>query len=242
MMCIWHNWDWVISELHDWQDLAAGFLAFLAGILGFVAAIWTVRTTLRSERRKEQRELLAISKALTAEVFGFGTLALQAHSQLKSIASSVMRAEGLTIHEIEDAARFVTPTIYSNIGSHVGLLGDQTHEVVLFFARIQSFTNGVARMRQNLIEDATIIQKAEAALSPSPVLTALKAQRSTSIPVGSDNSKDLIENLLIIAETAGDLLPHLTKGTIDEVGAANFQNAIKKARSIWGPRQPDPTS
>jgi hypothetical protein len=38
--------------IHDWQDLAAG----IAGILGFGAAIYTVYTTLRSERRRDVTE------------------------------------------------------------------------------------------------------------------------------------------------------------------------------------------
>jgi len=64
----------MIKLLREWQDLAAGILAFLAGILGFFAAIWAVSATLRSERRRDERELFAIKRALTAEIFQFATL------------------------------------------------------------------------------------------------------------------------------------------------------------------------
>jgi hypothetical protein len=73
----------IIEILHDWQDLVAGVLAFFAGALGFGAAIYTVYTTLRSERRRDERELLSLKRALTAKVFQFATLALEAHREVK---------------------------------------------------------------------------------------------------------------------------------------------------------------
>ncbi len=235
MMCILHDWHWIIEKLHEWQDLAAGILAFLAGILGFGAAIWTVRVTLQSERRKEARELSAISRALTAEIFQFGSLALEAHNYLKE---AIKHSQGLTIHEIEDAARFVNPTIYSNIGSHVGLLGDRAYEVVLFFARIQIFLNGVARMRRDITEKNRNVEKS--IIGQRMIETGMAA--SVGLSVGKENSEELVEKLLLIAETSGSILPHLTKDTRDEVVAKNFQKAIKEARVVWKPRPVDPTS
>src|SRR5271170_2941002 len=119
----------MINILHDWQDLAAGILAFFAGILGFSAAIYAVSATLRGERRRDERELLAIQQALTAEIFQFATLALEAHKEVKRLATTRPNA-GVTIHDLEEATRFPDPVIYPNTANRLGLLGDHANDVV----------------------------------------------------------------------------------------------------------------
>ena len=221
-MCF--GWSWFTEKLFRWQDLSAG-------ILGFGAAIYAVRKALQSEQRKEDRELLAINRSLTAEIFQFATHSIQAHQNFKS---ATMRPDGLTIHELEEATRFVAPVIYPSIGSRIGFLGDHAHEVVLFYARIQVLLDTVVRIRRDSIEKYSLMRDAQEALSSGGQLAALKAQSSTQFFIGKENSKEAIEKLLIIAETGEKLLPHLTKGTIDEIPVSNFQKATKEAREAWG--------
>jgi|SRR5271169_5990104 len=67
------TWDslFTLACLHEWQDLWAGVLAFAAGLLGFLAAIWAVRKTLQSEQRRASRELDALKKGLGTEARHF---------------------------------------------------------------------------------------------------------------------------------------------------------------------------
>jgi hypothetical protein len=218
----------MIGLLHEWQDLAAGILAFLAGILGFFAAIWAVSATLRSERRRDERELFSIKRALTAEIFQFATLALDAHKQRKRLIT--MRPDaGVTIHDLEEATRFPEPVIYSNTANRLGLLGDHANDVVLFFSRIQIIRAGVARMRRDLTDQRSTTERALETLRNEGVATPL-IKVPPMLAIGRENSEDISEQLLVVAETSADLLPRLTTGTIDDDVVFNFRKAVQVTR------------
>src|SRR5271155_1104661 len=198
----------MINILHDWQDLAAGILAFFAGILGFSAAIYAVSATLRGERRRDERELLAIQQALTAEIFQFATLALEAHKEVKRLATTRPNA-GVTIHDLEEATRFPDPVIYPNTANRLGLLGDHANDVVFFFSQIQVIRAPVSRIRRDLMDQRSTAERAMENMRAEGIPTPLIKVRPILV-IGSENSADVSERLLFAAETSAELLPHLT--------------------------------
>jgi hypothetical protein len=218
----------MIDLLREWQDLASGILAFSAGVLGFFAAIWAVRATLRSESRRDQRELFSIKRALTAEIFQFGTTAFDAYNQVKRLTA--MRPDaGITIHDLEEATRFPEPVIYPNTANRLGLLGDHANDVVLFFAKIQVIRAAVARIRRDLTDQRSTTERALETLRSQGVPTPL-IKVPPVLAIGNENSDDMSEELLAVAETAADLLPLLTTGTVDDDPVFNFRKAVRSAR------------
>ena len=67
------SWDtlFTLACLYEWQTVWAGVLAFAAGLSGFLAAIFAVVMTLRSEQRRTFREIDALKKGLGAEARHF---------------------------------------------------------------------------------------------------------------------------------------------------------------------------
>jgi len=217
----------IIPLLYDWQSLAAGIITFFTGILGFGAAIYTVATTLRSERRRDERELLSIKQALTAEIFQFANLALEAHRQVKRLG--VLRPDaGITIHDLEEAARFPDPVIYPNTASRLGMLGDHANDIVLLFAQIQVIRAAISRMRRDLMDQRATTERAIETLRNEGVPAPL-VKRPMILAIGPENSADVAEKLLVAAEISAELLPHLSSGTIDDDPVFNFRRAVREA-------------
>ena len=230
-MSLWPSWaSW--ATLHEWQELASGILGFIAGLLGFAAAIYAVSKTLRGERRRDERELLSIKQALTAEIFQFATLALEAHGEVKRLAALRPDA-GITIHDLEEATRFPDPVIYPNTANRLGLLGDHANDVVLFFSQIQVIRSAISRIRRDLIDQRSTTERAIESLRkegvPAPIIKG-----PIILAIGPENSADVSEKLLVASEISAELLPHLTMGTIDDDAVFNFRRAVHAARAQGG--------
>jgi|SRR5690348_6206193 len=139
----WPDCGGIVDCVDHWQIL-------LAGLLGFGAAIWTVRVTLRSEYRRHTRELDSIRKSLGSEVRQFALRALEGHSACKILATG---PGNFTLAQIEDAGRFVDPVIYPNVADKLGYFGDEAHHFVLFYNQIDVFRNALARLRSHPTPD-----------------------------------------------------------------------------------------
>lgn len=130
--------------IDQWQTLIG---ALAAGIIGFAAAIWTIRRTLQSEDRRAAAEIHSIKRALGAEIRQYAAQALDGHRNCVALA----RGPGnFSFLRIKNAARFPDPVIYPNVANRLGLLGDDAHWVVYFFGQIQVFLSGLNDMRELL--------------------------------------------------------------------------------------------
>jgi hypothetical protein len=83
----WH-YTTTLDLIDHWQTLIAGVFGFIAGILGFAAAIIAVVFTLKTERRKLERELEAVRSSLAVELRQSIAQALSAAQLLRKHALS----------------------------------------------------------------------------------------------------------------------------------------------------------
>lgn len=188
-------WYGIVEWLDHWQSL-------LAGVLGFGAAIIVIRMTLRHERRDARRELDALKKALGSEVRQFAQQAYLAHEALRKLAAG---AGNFHISQVAEAGRFSEPVIYLNSAARIGLVGDEAHHVVLFFATIQAFRDAVGRLRDY----------------PTP----------QSIP--PVHAAGPAETLLRACEAAVQLLPLLRSGAYYDKRDVLYCDWVAKARVSW---------
>lgn len=128
--------------LYQWQTLVG---ALAGALLGFAAAIWTIRKTLQSEIRNAAIELESIKKALGSEIRQYAHQALNGHRVCRGLASG---AGNFAMLDIQNAARFPEPVIYPNVANRLGLIGDEAHWIVFFFGQIQVFRDARDDMRR----------------------------------------------------------------------------------------------
>lgn len=188
-------WYGIVEWLDHWQSLVAGLLAF-------GAAIVAIRMILRRERREARRELDALKKTLGAEVRQFAQQAYLAHESCRKLAAG---AGNFHISQVAEAGRFSEPVIYLNNAARIGLVGDEAHHVVLFFATIQAFRDAVARLRDY----------------PTP----------QSIP--PMHAAGPAETLLRACEAAVQLLPLLRSGNYYDKRDVLYCDWVAKARVSW---------
>jgi hypothetical protein len=214
-------WHEILPTLYRWQELVSGILAFSAGILGFLAAIYAVRTTLLGEKRRIDRQLAAIRLALAAEVIYYSNIALSAHDIIKTSPK-----DGVSLERLAELTNFSEPVIYRNIANQIGLLEQQTGKIVLFFSKLEVLRAEAIRIRQQQYEQLSGMEQLmgrPAALTPS------------AVKIGPKSSDRLGDMLLTIAEIGADLLPSLTLGTREDEPAFELRRSVKQARVSWGP-------
>src|SRR5271168_470416 len=119
-------WIAAVDFLNHWQTL-------IAGLMGAGAAIAAVVFALLSERRRGKREAAALRVALGAEIRQFALRAYEAHL---SIRCRLENREPISVHQLDDHARFPAPVIYPNVANGLGMLEGHAHEVVIFYGRI----------------------------------------------------------------------------------------------------------
>ena len=188
-----------VGFLDHWQTLLG---ALAAGALGYAAALWTVQHTLRTESRKDARELDSMKTALGAEVRQFAGHALQGHNAAVSLATG---QGNFAVQRLEDLARFPEPIIYPNSAIRLGLIGDDAHWVVYFFAQIQHFRQGVVILKTH----------------PTP---------QSITPVNAESSADA---LLDACEAAVFVLSTLRRGSYYQIQDERFAEAVATARIKW---------
>jgi hypothetical protein len=202
----WIDWSSVVAWARDWQPL-------LAGLIGFLAALLTVWVVLRSERRKQSRELLALKRALGSEIRQLTTLALDAHERC---AADLAKGSGITIEALQDACRFPVPLVYQDNAGRVGHFGEAAHEIVLFFGQISVLKDAVPRLGS--------------ATNPQG-----RISRENTIGIAGD--------LLRICEIGEFLLPRMRAGYYFRIADERFRARLASARSSWQKQgEPIPSS
>jgi hypothetical protein len=144
----------LIALLAHWQSLAAG-------LLGAGAAIAAVVFTLRSERRRRQREADSLRASLGVEIRLFANRAYEAHRRLVARLDS---GEEIMVHHLEDDSRFPAPIVYNNISDSLGTLGDYVHDVVLFYGQVDLMTDAIRRLGNLLSSTGKVDQPTAAHL------------------------------------------------------------------------------
>ncbi len=177
---------------------------FLAGILGFIAAIVAVFVTLCAERRRAKRELRSLRRALGVEVRLYAAHALKAHCYCKSLLLDDDGPRPAIL--IEDRAKFPPSTIYANAVAKIGEFGDCAATVVRFFASIAAAREAAERLRGHPLADN---------LPTSEVARAA-------------------DGLIGIAKMGSDLFPFLKTGIESEDGAdGDGITKTERAYSDW---------
>jgi hypothetical protein len=190
-----NSWNSLVTLacLHEWQDFWAGVLALLAGLLGFLAAIWAVRTTLQSERRKAHRDLDALKKGLGAEGRHF---ARNVYSGAVVLKSKLDSGEIIHLSDIESTTRLPSPVLYQGNSASLGFLGEQTPQIVLFYSQIDIIQQAFVRL-SNVID--TFL-----ATTPDPTPSDTISRNQVAV---------IVSRLIAACETAVRFLPSLKTGT-----------------------------
>jgi hypothetical protein len=108
------------------------------------------------------------------------------------------------MHDIEEAALFPAPVIYPNVAGKLGGLGEDAHHGIHFYGAVQDLGE-IERVRRNLYERK----------------------------IGVSNPEDLVDMLLVIAETAAPLMPRMRQSLADAQSDINFAVAVGQARKQW---------
>jgi hypothetical protein len=196
-------WQYFVEFLNQWQTLIG---AFAASALGFAAAIWTIQRTLQSENRKSHRELESIKKVLGAEIRQHANQAYEGHRKCRALAEG---PGNFSYGQIANAARFPPPIVFTKIADRLGMLGDEAHWIVFFYAQIQVF------------KDALLdLEKAPIPNSIAPV-----------------NANFAADALLDACEAAVHVLPLLRSGSYYISQDNKFSEAISTARQQWHPEK-----
>lgn len=136
MIAPWHFTTWLDAFDH-WQSL-------LAGALGFTAAIFVVVLTLRSERRKADRDLEALRRSVGVEIRQSVAVALGTFQSLSKLAQ---KEDGpITYRMVQSYALFQNALIFPAIADKIGLLGAQAMEVLIFYNLVDTVRRGVERL------------------------------------------------------------------------------------------------
>jgi hypothetical protein len=204
---IWNSVT-TIACLHQWQGFWAGVLAFTAGLLGFFAAIVAVVVTLRSERRRVFREIDALKKGLGAETRYF---AEEAYQGALGLIRRMERNEQIKITEIENAAQFSPATVYNANSALVGLLGDRTPQIVLFYNKLEAVKSTRDRLSRGIAE-----------IVNSRVTYSMREQ-----------APQIIEPLIVACETVVTFLPSLKTYTLLDDKDSVFRDNIEALRKEW---------
>ena len=138
--------DYISGMEHITFDLGG----FLAGIIGFVAAIVAVLITLCAERRRAKRELNSLRRALGVEVRLYAANALKAHYYCKSLLTNDGPIHAILI---EDRAKLPPSTVYANAVVKIGEFGDCGATLVRFFASIAAARDAAERLRDHPLAD-----------------------------------------------------------------------------------------
>ena len=131
-----------MSLLDHWQTLVG---SLLGALLGFAAAIWTVRKTLMSEERRAEREAWSIRRSLIAELRQIGLRALDGYHACKNLAEG---PGGVSVAQLENAARFPRPVVYPTVAARLDAIGANAEKVVFFYGSIDLIRQALNRAKE----------------------------------------------------------------------------------------------
>src|SRR6266446_5189305 len=192
-------WVAAVDFVDHWQTL-------IAGLVGASAAIAAVVFALLSERRRRRREATALRVALGAEIRQFAFRAYEAHLSMRR---RLENGEPISVHQLDDDARFPAPVIYPNVANGLGMLQGHAHEVVIFYGRIDLMRDAIAR---------------------------LKGQLKPDDQVDRPTAATLVSVLLDICREAQNALPAFA-GTPRSEHDAEFTGVVTSALEIWDKKQ-----
>jgi hypothetical protein len=194
----WH-YTTILDLLDHWQ-------ALIAGGLGFAAAIVAVILTLRTERRKLQRELDALRKSLAVELRQVVPRALGAGKALRDLGRA---GQQVTARMVENYARTPTPMVFPTIGNKIGLLGDDAMGVVIIYSLLELGRSGIVSLVNS--RDPDNISPETIAASAIPFLAACEYALSvlpklkTGVTAHDEKDAELIQNIKAATSQLG---PH----------------------------------
>lgn len=115
---------------HYWQEL-------IGAILGAAAITSTVWFTLRSERRKQDAEAVALRQALGAEIRQIAARGLHLHRGIVGIISQLRVLETTVDYgRVKREVLFTDPVIYPHSAAGLGALGEHAFSVVYFYNQL----------------------------------------------------------------------------------------------------------
>lgn len=188
----WH-YTTFLDLIDHWQD-------FLAGLLGFAAAILAVRFTLQAETRKQERELSALRRSFGVEFRQCLAAAIGAHQSLRRLAQS---PNTITARSIESLVILPKPVVYTASADKIGLLDTEAMDVVAMYGLLWAVRDSVERLQRhrtpdnisNLIVASTAGTLMRLCLEGANVLPRLK----TEVPYIDERDAALIQ--LIVNES-----------------------------------------
>jgi hypothetical protein len=130
-----------LTLLDHWQTLVG---SLLGALLGFGAAIWTVRKTLMSEERRAEREAWSIRRSLIAELRQIGVRALDGYNACKTLSEG----HGVSVAQLENAARFPKPVVYPTVAARLDAIGANAEKVVFFYGSIDLIRQALNRAKE----------------------------------------------------------------------------------------------
>lgn len=183
----------IAAFLDHWQSL-------IAGLVAAAAAIAAVAFTLRAERRRRDREAAAIIVALGAEIRQFALRAYEAHLSLRR---RLENSEPISVHQLDDDARFPAPVIYPNIANGLGMLGRNAHTVVIFYGRVDLMRDAIRRLREKLRPDDPVDRPTAATLAGVLLDTCREALTVLPAFAGTPRSEHDAEFAGVVTQALG---------------------------------------
>jgi hypothetical protein len=194
-----------------WLDLVDHWQTVIAGLIALIAAIITVRVTLRVERGKADRELDALRRSIAVELRQHIATALSAYDGLNRLGSTPNPE--ITARTVKRASRMVAPIIYPANAGKIGLLGAEATDVMIAYDHLEDARDRATRL-----------------------VTPSTGDDVTGIPV-----KEMAAAFLEACEYARGVLPRLRTGdpsldAQDEALNQKIDDALAAQRSAFAAR------
>lgn len=203
-----NNWThlFCLDCLHEWQD-------FWAGLLGFIAAIFVVFVTLGSERRKNEKELNGLRKALGVEVRQFAGYSYSGIQRLIKLwdrakeSKEKFTSNEIRIADIENITQFPPSNIFMGNTNRVGML-EKMPGIIKFYGWIDVFRSDMGRFKQEYEIEKNLGR----------------------FDVSMEQIQSLVGPLLLIALTAAPLIDYLKTGTTFDENDINYPSRVAEIK------------
>lgn len=175
-----------------WQTLIAGSFAILATLI-------TVFFTLRTERRKADRELDALRKSLAVELRQQIPNALGVCNRLRERATSKSGLP-ITARIVESLSRTPSPILYSANAGKIGLLGGDAMNVVIIYTQLEFARDAINRLTTTYrppdnISPVVVWGAGDAFLEPCKYARGILPKLRTGDPSHDATDEDLIQKI-----------------------------------------------
>jgi hypothetical protein len=200
----WHCTT-LVGFVDHWQTL-------IAGLIALIAAVITVVVTLKVERRKVDRELDALRKSLAIELRQLIPGAFCVHGSLTKLGS---KTNGPIITRmLESLSRMPAPIVYPANAHKIGLLEEDTMDVVIVYGLLEIARDGVARLITTYrtpddISPKVVLKTAEAFLEACKYARSVLPKLRTGVASHDDRDAELLQiiNTATASQPASDQRP-----------------------------------